>query len=64
LLILRQGLPLALEDGEGCRVKGIAVLKAALEKLAGFALRRRGIHCGPFRGELRSALKAPIGIFW
>ena len=45
-------------------MKGIAVLKAALEKLAGFALRRRGIHCGPFRGELRSALKAPIGIFF
>ena len=60
LLVLRQRLPLALEDRERRRVKRIACLEPALQELACLCLGRRGVHRGPLGRKLRAPLEAPV----
>ena len=60
LLVLRQRLPLALEDRERRRVERVARLEAGLQELPGLRLGRRGIHGGPLGRKLRAPLEAPV----
>ena len=60
LLVLRQRLPLALEDRERRRMERVAGLEAALQELARLGLGRGRVHRGPLRRELRPPLEAPV----
>ena len=60
LLVLRQRLPLALEDRERRRVERVARLEAALQELARLGLGRGRVHGGPLGRELRPPLEAPV----
>ena len=62
LLVLRERLPLALEDGQRRWVEGVARLETAAEEVAGPGLGSGGVHGGPLRRQLRAALEAPVGI--
>ena len=62
LLVLRQRLPLALEDRERRRMERIAGLEAALQELARLGLGRGRVHRRPLRRELRPPLEAPVAV--
>ena len=61
LLVLRQRLPLALEDRQRGRVERVARLEAGLKEFLGLLLGRRGIDGSPLGRQLRPTLEAPVG---
>ena len=61
LLVLRERLPLALEDRERGRMERVARLESAAQELPCLRLRRSGIDCRPFGWQLSPPLETPIG---
>jgi len=64
LLVLRKGLPLALEDRKGRRMKRVANLETATQILSCLGLGYSAVHSGPLRRKLGATFKAPVCIFF
>src|SRR4051794_12521023 len=62
LLKLTQGLPLAMEDGEGRGMERIASLEPCSQELPRLRIRRCTIDRSPLRRELVTSFEAPVRI--